>query len=75
MTKRQKNLLTTDMWPLLCMPVTTSSVAYRVAWELKFCSAKRNQKDKDIYCNLKILYADMVNVGSYSLIPDNKHGR
>jgi hypothetical protein len=37
-TKRQKNLLTTDIWPLLCMPVTTSSVAYR--------AVNRNQTTK-----------------------------
>lgn len=54
-TKRQKNLLTTDIRPALCMPVTTSSVAYRAAWELKLCSMNRNQNSKDNFCNFKVV--------------------
>jgi hypothetical protein len=50
-TKRQKNLLTADIWPLLRMPETKSSVAFCPARELKLYSGNKIQNMKDITCN------------------------
>jgi hypothetical protein len=50
-TKRQKNLLTADMWPLLRVPETKSSIAYCPTRELKLYSGNKIQNMKDITRN------------------------